>query len=253
MMLYTERVEVILQQLQEHATVKVAELSQLMHVSVDTVRRDLKSMEQQGMIKYIHGGACLPDVGTSVLNTVGREIVNSTKKQEAARKAAAYVKSGDLVALNSGTTNTILAQELVRIDKEFTVVTNNYDAINLLLQSDQIHLIAIGGDIDPQMRSSCGTVCEQEFCQYYPDIAFLSVNAVNCDDGYTDYRFQEIGIIQMLARHAKQAIAVMDSSKLDQRSKMKILSPGEVDLLVMDDQITEEIKTKYSKNGIQIV
>ena len=61
-MLYAERVEIILQQLQLRSTVKVTELSQLLHVSVDTVRRDLKAMEQEGLIRYIHGGACLPEI-----------------------------------------------------------------------------------------------------------------------------------------------------------------------------------------------
>ena len=62
-MLYNERAEVILQQLQLQSTVKVTELSQLLQVSVDTVRRDLKNMEQEGRIKYVRGGACLPEDG----------------------------------------------------------------------------------------------------------------------------------------------------------------------------------------------
>ena len=62
MRLYAERAELIMQQLKLQSTVKVGELSQLLHVSVDTVRRDLKAMEQQGLIKYIHGGACLPEM-----------------------------------------------------------------------------------------------------------------------------------------------------------------------------------------------
>ena len=53
MMLYNERAELILQQLQLQSTVKVTELSQLLQVSVDTVRRDLKNMEQEGWIKYV--------------------------------------------------------------------------------------------------------------------------------------------------------------------------------------------------------
>ena len=57
MMLYNERAELILQQLQLQSTVKVTELSQLLQVSVDTVRRDLKNMEQEGRIKYVRGGA----------------------------------------------------------------------------------------------------------------------------------------------------------------------------------------------------
>ncbi len=252
MMLHTERAELIMQQLQLQSTVKVGELSQLLHVSVDTIRRDLKAMEQQGLIKYVHGGACLPESLASFLNFTGREIVNSDLKREASRKALSLINDGDVIALNSGTTNTILSQELAALEKKITVVTNNYAAINILLQNQFIHLIAIGGDVDSLERSTYGTVCEHEFGQYYPDIAFLSINAVNYHDGFTDFRFNEMGIIQLLAKTAKRVIAVMDSSKLGKCSKKKVLSREQVDTVVMDDNISTEIRKKYLERGIMI-
>lgn len=251
-MLYTERVALIMQQLQLQSTVKVGELSQLLHVSVDTIRRDLKAMEQQGLIKYVHGGACLPESLASFQNFTRREIVHSDLKREASRKALAFIKEGDVIALNSGTTNTILSQELITLDKKITVVTNNYAVINVLMQSNFIHLVAIGGDVDPLERSTYGTTCEQEFSRYYPDIAFLSINAINYNDGFTDFRFNEIGIIQLLAQTAKRVIAVMDSSKLGKCSKKKVLSRSQVDTVVMDDHISDEIREQYQKRGIII-
>ena len=86
-MLYNERAEIILQQLQLQSTVKVNELSQLLKVSVDTVRRDLKAMEQAGLIKCLRGGACLPESLPSLSNFQGREVIHSDLKREAAKKA----------------------------------------------------------------------------------------------------------------------------------------------------------------------
>lgn len=171
-MLYNERAELILQQIQLQSTVKVNELSQLLQVSVDTVRRDLKLMEQNGLIKCVRGGACLPESLASISNFTGREVIHSDLKREAARKALAYIEPESVVALNSGTTNTILAQEMASMNEKFTVVTNNHAAVNILMQNPNIRLIAVGGMIDAQEQSTYGTVCEQEFAQYYPDIAF---------------------------------------------------------------------------------
>lgn len=70
-MLYNERVELILQQVQLQAIVKINDLKDLLNVSVDTVRRDLKTMEQSGLIKCIRGGACLPDSLPSLSNFTG--------------------------------------------------------------------------------------------------------------------------------------------------------------------------------------
>ncbi len=253
MMLYQERAERVLQRLKLQSTVKVGELSQLLGVSVDTVRRDLKAMEQEGLVRCVRGGACLPEAMLSFSGFTGREIIHSDWKRESARKAIAYIREGDVVALNSGTTNTVLAQELSGLNKRITVVTNNLAAGNLLMPNASIRLFLVGGQVDAAERSTYGAACEAEFAMYHPDIAFLSINAVNYRDGFTDFRFNEMGIIKLLAGTAKKVIAVMDSSKLGQCSKKNVLAPEQVDLLVMDDHVPDEVRKEYLEKGIQIL
>lgn len=252
-MLFVEREKLILQQLQLQSTVGITELSRLMQVSVDTVRRDLKSMEQKGLIKMVRGGACLPESMSLFQNFYGRKIINSEKKREASRKALQFVKSGDLVALNSGTTNTILAQELNSLEVPFTVVTNNQAAISVLMQNPKIRIIAIGGEMDISECSTYGNSCVEEFGTYYPDLAFLSINAVSLEDEFTDFRLNEIPVIRMLAKKAKQVIVVMDSSKLGKCSKKNVLQFQQVDQLVMDGAVDPSIAETYRKKGIEII
>lgn len=251
-MLYNERAEIIMQQVQLQAIVKINDLKDLLQVSVDTVRRDLKTMEQNGLIKCIRGGACLPDSLASLSNFTGREVMNIELKREAARKAISRIKPGSIIALNSGTTNTVLAQELVFKNNNITVVSNNLAAINILMQNPAIKIISIGGAVDTLEKSTYGSVCEQEFDKYYPDIAFLSINAINYKDGFTDFRMPEISIIQLLAKRAKEVIAVMDSSKIGKRSKKKALELNEVDLLLTDNNVPNILKEKYRINGLTI-
>lgn len=252
-MLYQERENFILQQLQLQATVKVSDLSKQLHISVDTVRRDLKAMEQNGLIRCVRGGACLPESRVLFSDFTGREIIHSDLKREAACKALAYIKEGDVVALNSGTTNTILAQEMVAAAVRCTVVTNNCAALHVLMQSAAMRVIAIGGMLDPQERSTYGSLCLQDFSQFCPDLVFLSINALNYQDGYTDFRMNEVGVIQQLAAQGRQVVAVMDSSKLGQCSKRRVLTPEQVDFVVMDDHVPAGIREKYEKKGIQIL
>lgn len=251
-MLYNERAEIILQQVQLQAVVKISDLAELLRVSMDTVRRDLKAMEQAGLIKCIRGGACLPDSLASLSNFTGREIINIDLKREAARKAVRLIEPGAMIALNSGTTNTILAQELVCRAERLTVVTNNLAAVQILMQNPSIRLFTMGGAVDTLEKSTYGTVCEKEFENYYPDIAFLSINAVNYQDGFTDFRLSEIGIIRLLSERAKQVIAVMDSSKFGKRSQKRIFSLEHVDRLVTDDHISQPLKEKYCSKGLVI-
>ncbi len=137
--------------------------------------------------------------------------------------------------------------------KECTVVTNNFAAASVLLQAPHMELVLVGGQMDSQERSTYGSLCEQEFAKFHPDVALLSINAVNYKDGYTDFRLDEIGVIQLLAANARQVLAVMDSSKLGKCSKRQVLSPEQVDYLVMDNHVLPEVREKYEKKGITIV
>ncbi|MFR5601224.1 MAG: DeoR/GlpR family DNA-binding transcription regulator [Lachnospiraceae bacterium] len=242
----------ILKQVQMHTVVKVPDLTRLLGVSVDTVRRDLKLLEQNGQIKCVRGGACLPDSLAALLNFKGREIIHSDLKQEAAAKAMLMVQPGMTIALNSGTTNTILAQKLAFRGDAVTVITNNLAAIQILIQNPAVHLISIGGMVDSTEQSTYGTVCEQEFGTHFPDLAFLSINAVNEQDGFTDFRYHEMGVIRLLAERARKKVAVMDSSKLGKKSKQKVLGLDQVDLLLMDGEIPKEVKKRYEKYGLTI-
>ena len=250
-MLYNDRAAFILQQLQLKSTVKVTEIAKMLDVSVDTVRRDLKTLEGQGQLKCVHGGASLPDYMLAFSNFSGREIINIEEKRQASLKALEYVRSGSVIALNSGTTNVILAQELVKRFTDLTVITNNISAAMVLMQNKSLRTIVLGGDLDSLENSTYGSICEKELRKYYPDICFLSINSVDAEAGFTDFRFSEIGVMQVMAQNSSRVLAVMDGSKLGRRSKKTVMDNDMIDLLIMD-KVTEADRQLYLQAGIRI-
>lgn len=250
-MLYNDRAAFILQQLQLKSTVKVTDIAKALDVSVDTVRRDLKTLESQGQLKCVHGGASLPEYMLAFSNFSGREIINIEEKRQTSLKAVEYVRPGSVIALNSGTTNVILAQELVKRFTDLTVITNNISAAMVLMQNKSLRTIILGGDLDNLENSTYGSICEKELRKYYPDICFLSVNSVDAEAGFTDFRFSEIGVMQVMAQNSSKVIAVMDSSKLGRRSKKIVMDNSMIDLLVMD-KVNEADREAYLRAGIRI-
>lgn len=250
-MLYNDRAAFILQQLQLKSTVKVTEIAKSLNVSVDTVRRDLKALEEQGQLKCVHGGAILPDYMLAFSNFSGREIIHIEEKRRAALKALEHLRPGSVIALNSGTTNVILAQELIKRFTDLTIVTNNVSAAMVLMQNQSLRTIVLGGDLDSLEHSTYGSICERELGRYYPDICFLSINSVDAEAGFTDFRFAEIGVMQLMARNSSKVIAVMDSSKLGRRSKKVIMDNSMIDLLVMDS-VEPDVREFYRHAGICI-
>lgn len=252
-MLYTERKELILKQLSLKSVVGITDLAKEFQVSFDTIRRDLKNMEQEGLLKCVRGGACLPDDSMQFSNFKGREIIHSTLKREAAKKAVSLVHNGDVIMMNSGTTNTIIAQELVSSQLECSVVTNNIAAVSILSARPAIRTIVLGGSLDALECSTYGTQCENELDTYYPDLCFLSVNALHPQHGFTDFRLNEIHIMQLMAKRSKKTFAVMDSSKLDMTSKRATMLEKDITSVIVDDHVPEDVLSRYREAGIQII
>ena len=195
--------------------------------------------------------ASLPDYMLAFSNFSGREIIHIEEKRRAALKALEHLRPGSVIALNSGTTNVILAQELIKRFTDLTIVTNNVSAAMVLMQNQSLRTIVLGGDLDSLEHSTYGSICERELGRYYPDICFLSINSVDAEAGFTDFRFAEIGVMQLMARNSSKVIAVMDSSKLGRRSKKVIMDNSMIDLLVMDS-IKPEVREFYRRAGICI-
>src|SRR5512133_718760 len=110
----------ILKLLEENNQTSVNELSSRLGVSSATIRQDLSFLESEGLIKRVHGGAVLEDA-EDLSNRLG---VNYDRKLRIARKAAGLVNDGETILIESGSTNALLARELIK-KKNITIITTN--------------------------------------------------------------------------------------------------------------------------------
>ncbi len=252
-MLFEERADYILRKLEEKNLVKTNDLVEEMNVSIDTIRRDLKKLEEEGKLTCIRGGACASEDVLQYSPFFGRQIINEAQKREAAKKAVALIHSENIIALNAGTTNAVLAEELLHLKKHITVVTNNLSAISTLTASEYIDLIIPGGMIDKQELSIIGYNCVKELSSYSFDLSFLSINAFHLKYGFSDFRFQEIDIMNAMIQHSKKTVAVLDTHKFNKLSK-KICIPTEcVDLLITDSSLESDVREKIQEAGLEIM
>ena len=252
-MIQEERKNLILRALDEAPVVKLEELSSRLGVSVDTIRRDLKAMDREGLLQYIRGGAKAIRPAEQFYPFKGREIINIDRKKAASRKALEWVKKGDVLFINSGTTNTILAGELARAAIPCTVVTNNLPAAMAAAASPCCTVHLLGGRLDADEQSTCGCECLAEVAAVYPDLCFLSVNALDTEAGLTDFRLEEIPVMQTILRTARQAAAVMDSTKIDRVAKRQVFAPSAMPPVIMDDGLRPEDRARYLAAGIRIL
>lgn len=236
-MLYEERASYMLKKLEKDNIIKTNELVDEMNVSIDTIRRDLKRLEDEGRLICIRGGACSCEDAMQYSPFAGRQIINEDLKRKAAKKAVTLIHSGDVIALNAGTTNAILADELLRLSMPVTVVTNNLSVISTLTASSHVDLIVPGGNVDKEELAIYGHGCVDEISSYVFDICFLSINAYHSEYGFSDFRFDEIDIIKAMIKNSRKSVAVLDSSKLNKLSKKIFLPCDAIDVLISDTDI----------------
>ena len=252
-MLYEERVNYILKKLEHNSLVKTNDLVNEMGVSIDTIRRDLKKLEEEGKLTCIRGGACSSEEELQYSPFFGRQIINEDLKREAAKKATSLIHSGNIIALNAGTTNSILAEELVKLKKQITVVTNNLSALSILTGSEYIQIVVPSGIVDKEELALYGCNCVEEISSYSFDLSFLAINAVHPIYGFSDFRFQEMDIIKTMIKHSKRSVALMDSKKFGKISKKLFLSPREISLLITNNQIDYSLKNQFTEAGLCII
>lgn len=182
-MFVEERHQEILRLLKENEKVRVKDLSKKFQVTEDCIRKDLAAMEGQNLLKRTYGGAVLPDSlhpGHSNLVS-SRKHKNTDKKKKIAKKAVKLIKNGDMVFLDTSTTNIELAREIIRAGLKITVVSCMMDIAEIFQTTKDVKFFLIGGEFNRSQNGFLGSLTLQMMENFRFDIAFMGV--VGADPG----------------------------------------------------------------------
>lgn len=256
-MLAQERYDRILDALQKCGNVTVKELSDNLAVSVDTIRRDLRYLEQKELLKRVHGGAVGESMASrgGVTNTTFESRVkqNIEEKREIAQKALQLVSEHQALALNAGTTNIELAKQLIEEFQFLTIFTNSLLIANLVDAAPGFTLYLAGGFLDNEEHSLYGEGISEVPKHFNCDIAFISVNALSLKRGLSDFRKGEREVINTFRSIAEKVVVLADSSKFETSSYLHVCPIDAVDLIISDSGLDESIKREYLKNDVKII
>jgi DeoR/GlpR family transcriptional regulator of sugar metabolism len=222
-----------------------------------TIRRDLKVLEESGLIKRTFGGAVrwpLASVEPTLLAREKRQILAATQKALIARYAAEnLVEKDDIIILEGGTTATAMAPYLVDKD-DLTVVTNGVTTAEELRRHLPLSatIITTGGILRPESSTCVGLVTERFFREFHANRLFLSATGLTLRDGITDPKMLEIQVKRAMIAAAQEVIMLMDSTKFGARSLMKVIDFSEVRLLITDGGAPETMLQQLRAKGIEV-
>jgi len=233
-MLPTQRRQAILAEIRAKNAVSAEALARRYAVSVETIRRDLRSLHSQGLLERVYGGATKPSVRSTEGSFTARSTRNIGRKQAIAALAASLVQAVETLILDVGTTALEVARALPESFRG-RVLTNSVPVAMALSARDGVELLLCGGQVRPGDAACWGAHAEAFFSEFYADRAFLGSGGVHPDAGLTDYYPAEVIIRRTIIAHSAASYVLADSSKLGVIAVRRVCELSKLTAILTDD------------------
>jgi DeoR family fructose operon transcriptional repressor len=250
-MLASERRKHIIEIIEETKAVSVQDLSQRFAVATETIRRDLKKLEAEGVLKRTHGGAIVEE-SISVLPFAQRSNQYMNEKRMIATRAAKLIQDGQTLILDGGTTTLQLARSLIH-KKDLTVVTNSLAIATELAYVPGVTVEVVGGILRKAELSLVGPTAKQFIERIRVDWTFLAAAGITVDHGPAVSNNFEAEIKTVMAEAATSSVLLVDSSKLGRPAMVSYLSLGKLDMIITDKNADKDVLHALEGEGIKVL
>src|SRR5690349_9374849 len=206
------REQVILSALRTAGRVSVTELTARFGVSAVTVRKDLDALERRSLLRRVRGGAV--GVGASDEGTFEARLTDSRDRKHAvAKAAAALVRDGDVIAVDSSTTTFHLAQEILE-RRNLVVVTNGLRVATLLMEQSSARVLVLGGVLRRSAGSLVGPIGDVLTSRGRIAKGFFGLVALSPELGLMDSSAEEAQTKHVIATACDEVHGLFDSAKI---------------------------------------
>lgn len=246
-----ERRSKIMSLLNENKSILVNETAELFEVTEETIRRDLKVLEGQGLLVKTHGGAVLSDDTKTEAPIEIREGINIAGKDAIGRKAAEMVNNGDTIILDASTSSLYVAKN-IKDKKGLTVITNAERIIFELSDCEDITLISTGGILRQKSLSYVGRAAENNISSYYANKLFFSCKGFSPKRGLTDSNEQESDIRKTMLKCSEKAIFLCDHTKFDRVGYINTANLTDINTIITDSPFPDTWGEYISGAGITV-
>jgi DeoR family glycerol-3-phosphate regulon repressor len=247
----SQRHALILQRITRDGILAVAPVASEIGVSEETIRRDIKEMERQGLVRRRHGGAELPDP-LAEPSWQERMRSNAVGKCAIGHAVARLVRPGDSLLIDAGTTNTFVAQALKDVSN-LTVVTNSTDVARALAFRPDNDVYMAGGRLTSDDGASLGQSAIAFIAAFRVRLAIISAAAVHATDGIMAHKAAEAEFTRAAMGRADHVILVADRTKLDRTAVVRVAGLNAVQTFVTDASVPESLAEALASAGVTTV
>jgi DeoR family glycerol-3-phosphate regulon repressor len=222
----------ILQSARHLGTIGIGELASELSVSQETIRRDIRLLVDQGELIRLHGAVRHPNAGREA-PFERRMRDNVEAKRQIARHAARMIEDGDSVMMDTGTTTSIFARELLG-KRGLTIVTNSSDVARTLATVNGNKVYMAGGELHGDNGAAFGRSACNFVSGFNVRHAVISIAAVGAETGLMDYRLAEAEFARIVLQCGERKLVLTDSSKFERAALVRVAGFDQIDMIVTD-------------------
>jgi DeoR/GlpR family transcriptional regulator of sugar metabolism len=246
-----ERQQRIVEMVRQNRQATIAELSRLFGVSDVTIRRDLRELAVQGVLRRAHGGAVAAVPASPEPPVVQRMTQSEACKACIGRVAAGLVSDGESVFIGSGSTTAYVVRNLVD-RKNLTVVTNALTVATELASAPDVTVVVTGGMMRASELSLVGHITEQALREVRVDKVILGMRAISLEAGMTNDYLPEVMTDRTIIEMAPELIVVADHTKFGSVASAYVAPVQRITTLVTDATADRRVLARFEELGIRI-
>jgi len=247
-----DRRQLILDAVHQHGLLTIGEVTALVRTSEATVRRDLRHLAEEGLIRRTHGGAAPSQLISREAPYLEKAQQVAAEKHAIATAAAQMISGGDTVAIGPGTTTFALAQQLTAVDN-LTVVTNSVLVCAALERAPNVHLLLSGGLVRNSTYALVGPIAEQSLSGIFVSTLYLSGNGLTAARGLSTPDVLAAAVDKQLVTSAARVVVLVDHTKVGVDTMVKTVAPQDISCVITDAQADPNELDRLRELGIEVV
>jgi DeoR/GlpR family transcriptional regulator of sugar metabolism len=246
----------ILQEVLQRQFVSTADLARQFGVSQVAIRRSLTELEQDGLVKRVHGGVQAVARPGQIAQYDARLLDSIPAKRAIGQAAAALIHPGDTLLADSGTT----VLEVVRAipgplleSGNLTVVTRSLVIASELRRCRQVRLMVLGGIYVHDLDDFVGSQVEAALQELHVNTLFIGTDGVSPEHGLTTDNVLEAQLYRLIVRIADRVVVVADSSKIGVPKLQTILPFEDIHFFVTDAGAPVDAVRVLRDKGVRVI
>lgn len=247
-----ERREIILSMLKSKGRIFAKDLAENFGISIDTIRRDLTTMEEQGLLKRTHGGAIpVSKVRRLPIDNKVRYSEGTEHQNAVAKLAVEYIDEGDTVFIGGASIHYVLLKYLP-LDKKYTVITNSLTIAEKLKSLNNVETYIVCGKIKND-EGIVDAVATEFIRSLRIDVAFLTGGGLSAKHGLSSATPEGAIFQRTVAQVSRRKICLANFDKIGTEFFSKTIDAKDLDIVITDWEAPDDEIEKISGLGVKVI